>query len=314
MIGRGTWLVVIVVLVATACRPVTDGVGAPAPAGTSAGSESVESSATTSSILSTKAFDTCRAPTTPQMATWRASSPYEGVGVYIGGRSAACPPGVSNPNFGATWVTTVAGTQGWRLLPLWVGRQAPCFAGSGAKFSTNPSAAALQGIEEAILAANAAASYGIGPASNLAVASPIYYDLEHYGRDPTCISAVRTFVSNWVARLHLLGYRAGFYSSGSSGITDMKDTVLNHYWYYVPDDLWFAHWNNVASAYDSPYVPNSLWVCHRHHQYLGGTNPNGTPRTESYGGVTLNIDSNASHGSAAVIGGQRPTPPVTKCR
>ncbi|MSO78071.1 MAG: DUF1906 domain-containing protein [Acidimicrobiia bacterium] len=253
------------------------------------------------------AFDTCHAPTTGQMAVWRTSSPYGGVGIYIGGRNAACPP-QTNPQLNAAWVQTVAGS-GWRLLPLWVGRQAPCSAGSGAKISTNTFFASLQGIEEADDAADSAASFAIGPAVAVGPGSPIYFDMEHYPPSPSCSAAVRSFINAWVNRLHERGYQAGFYSSGSSGVTDMVATAIFGLPYSLPDDLWFAHWNDVASAYGNQYVPENLWVCHRHHQYMGGHN-------ETWGSVTLNIDSNASDGAVAQIGFERNQtwPLLSKCR
>src|SRR6516164_124804 len=65
-------------------------------------------------------FDTCAAPSTATMAAWLAS-PYRSVGIYIGGANRACGDG----NLSAGWVGSVEG-QGWRLVPEYVGLQAPC--------------------------------------------------------------------------------------------------------------------------------------------------------------------------------------------
>ncbi|HEX6229026.1 MAG TPA: hypothetical protein VFZ41_06130, partial [Solirubrobacterales bacterium] len=45
-------------------------------------------------------FDACTAPSPRAMRTWRASSPYQAVGVYIGGINRAC----SQPNLTSRWV------------------------------------------------------------------------------------------------------------------------------------------------------------------------------------------------------------------
>src|SRR5271165_680573 len=66
------------------------------------------------------AFDTCTAPPLSSMAAWQAS-PYHALGVYIGGIDRHCP----QPQLTAPWVTAVA-VQGWRLIPIYKGLQAPC--------------------------------------------------------------------------------------------------------------------------------------------------------------------------------------------
>ena len=55
--------------------------------------------------------------------------------------------------------------------------------------------------------------------------------------------------------------------------------------YSMPDQIWIADWNGRADA-DSEYVRDASWANHqRVHQYRGGHN-------ETWGGVTINIDSN----------------------
>ncbi len=62
------------------------------------------------------------------MKTWWDSSPYYVTGIYIGGISRSC----HNEELNRVWATTVLG-QGWNLMPLWPGEQAPCRAGSRTK-------------------------------------------------------------------------------------------------------------------------------------------------------------------------------------
>lgn len=298
-LARGS-LVLVVALVA--CRPVTASgpTSAPVPPiAPGVSTQALGATQTVGAVFIGAAFDKCMAPTTSQMATWWAASPYRAAGLYLGGSSAACPPS-SVPHLNAAWVTAV-GNQGWGLLPLWVGRQAPC-TGYTHRIDLNAGVAATQGAQEANAAADAAAAFGIGPAAAIrrepgqggavsALGSPIYYDLEHYnasGNQP-CINAVLAFVSAWVAQLHARGYQAGFYSSGSSGIVHQVAVAENNLPYNLPDELWIADWNNSPNTYGSAWVPDHLWYHHRLHQYRGGHN-------ETWGGVTFNIDNNASDG------------------
>jgi hypothetical protein len=53
----------------------------------------------------------------------------------------------------------------------------------------------------------------------------------------------------------------------------------------LPDRVWIADWNGKADIY-SAYVRSTTWMPHKRvHQYLGG-------HGETYGGVTINVDSN----------------------
>jgi len=246
------------------------------------------SAPSTGVILTGYSFDRCAAPSTSAMADWIANSPYRGIGIYLGGASAACPAGgPSNPNLTSAWVNTVE-NQGWRLLPIYVGSQAPCtsFKHQIDLNSDIPS----QGSAQADHAVQLAQSLGIGPGS------PIYFDMEGYPRDQsTCSSAVLLFVHGWATRLNQLGYASGFYSSGASGIADEVQNVANKWPYAPPQEIWFAHWNGDGTVppFGSPYVPDSMWAQHqRHHQYSGG-------HDETWGATTLNIDSNASDGMVA---------------
>src|SRR5919198_1248477 len=83
-------------------------------------------------------FDTCSAPSTATMQSWLAS-PYRAIGIYLGGINRACPDG----NLSASWTATVV-AQGWNLLPLYVGLQAPCVSQAGLAL-INPSTAATDG-------------------------------------------------------------------------------------------------------------------------------------------------------------------------
>ncbi|HVY79109.1 MAG TPA: DUF1906 domain-containing protein [Solirubrobacterales bacterium] len=220
-------------------------------------------------------FDACAAPSSRAMAAWE-SSPYRGIGVYIGGSNRAC----SQPNLTAKWVEEQIAA-GWHLIPTYVGLQAPTSACSScAKLSS--ARAAQQGVEAASDAVEDAVEIGMGPGS------PIYFDMEAYTRTSSATAATLTFLSAWTSQLHTLGYVSGVYSSSSSGIADLARAIGSSY--TLPDHIWTANWNGRQDTLD-PYLPASAWPDHqRIHQYRGGHN-------ETYGLVTINIDNNYIDGA-----------------
>jgi hypothetical protein len=222
------------------------------------------------SVYTGLGFDACTAPSSSAMSAWK-ESPYEAVGVYIGGLNRGC----SQPNLTASWVSRQT-EAGWHLIPTYVGLQAPTSACSScAKIS--PSQATAQGAAAASDAVAQASALGMG------AGSPIYNDMEAYTQTSSATSATLAFLEAWTEKLHSLGYQSGVYSSSGSGIEDLVDQIGSGY--VLPDHLWFANWNGQASSSD-PYVPSSAWANHqRIHQYRGG-------HDESYGGVTINIDNN----------------------
>lgn len=235
--------------------------------------------------LTGQGFDTCAAPSTGQMNAWW-SSPYRGIGIYVGGANRACGDG----NLSSSWVTNVT-VQGWRLMPLYVGLQSPCVYQPGlAVFSTNPSTAASQAVSAAQDAVARMQAFGL-PKGN-----PVYFDMEAYATsNSSCLAATNSFIGAWTSALHQLGYRSGVYSGPIQ-----LDALLNSS-AVKPDNIWFAHWNGVNSVFGDPYLPDWAWRYHqRIHQYVGGHN-------ETYGGVTLNIDTNVV--DADVAPAVPPAPP-----
>jgi hypothetical protein len=240
------------------------------------------------SIYTGLGFDACSAPSSRAMSAWK-SSPYRAVGVYIGGANRAC----SQPNLTPEWVAAQT-EAGWHLIPTYVGLQAPTSSCSScAKLSA--SQATAQGSAAAIDAVEEAAEVAMGPGS------PIYFDMESYGRTSSASAATLAFLEAWTEKLHALGYVSGVYSSSASGIADLADQVGSGY--TLPDDIWIANWNGAQSTSDS-VVPAGAWTPHaRIHQYRGG-------HDESYGGTTINIDNNyvdgATVGTATAAGGDDP--------
>ncbi|AZM45242.1 hypothetical protein DMB38_04820 [Streptomyces sp. WAC 06738] len=218
-------------------------------------------------------FDACAAPSQTAMDAWLAGSPYRAVGVYISGATRAC----AQPNLTASWVTNQT-NKGWHLIPIDVGRQAPCSNFSN-KMSSDPVTARAQGVSAANASVTAAQSLGI-PAG-----SALYSDIEGYTSTASCKAAVMSYVSGWTEGLHAKGYLSGLYSSASSGIRDAA-SVYDDARYLRVDHLWFAWWNGVADTDAGSYVPDSYWAGHqRIHQYVGEV-------YETYGGQRLHIDRN----------------------
>ena len=198
------------------------------------------------------------------------------MGTYLGGSNWACSYG----NFSASWVAHTA-AQGWRFAPLWVGRQAPCSTIPGVT-RINPPDAAAEGESEARTAVVSAKHFGF------AKGSPIYFDMEGYDAGGSCGRAVVSFLGGWTRELHVYGYVSGVYASAASGVKDLA-AAYGSSGSSRPDDIWSADWNGKPVLTD-PYIPSTYWSDHqRLHQYGGA-------HGEKWGGVTLNIDSDAADG------------------
>ena len=227
------------------------------------------------------AFDTCEAPSQRQMDAWLKHSPYWAVGIYIAGENRACP---RQRHLDAAWVAAQS-ARGWRLLPLSVGRQAPCSASTRwSKINPSPGHGYLtargQGRDEATDAATAARDLGIARGSTL------WLDMEAFDISRTrCRDATLAYVSSWTRTLRGSGYRSGFYSSAASGIRMLERARgASPGRDDLPDQVWVAQWNHHHDT-GSAYLSRDGWSGGRVHQYAG-THP------ETYGGVTLGIDSN----------------------
>jgi hypothetical protein len=216
-----------------------------------------------------KAFDACTAPSAAQMKAW-AKSPYRALVVYFGGVGRGC----QQPNLTASWVRTQKAA-GWKLIPIYVGPQAPCTT-TGAKHKITVAKAATEG--------SSAASDAVAQAKALGMArdSVLIYDMEKYSGDAACKQAVLTFLSAWTARLHDLAYLSGVYGDAAttiSAVVKARGTAG----FVSPDYADFARWDSVVTLTDAA-VPAGHWPGKRRmKQYRG-------PHKETYGGVTINID------------------------
>jgi glycoside hydrolase-like protein len=220
-----------------------------------------------------EAFDVCTAPSVSQMTKWSAS-PYRAFAVYVGGPNRGC----AQPNLTSAWVKTVS-AKGWKLMPIYVGLQAPCATRTTFK-SIVAAQAAAQGEASATDAITALKGLGLRPGS------AVYTDMESYRtNDAACSTAVLTYISTFTKELHRRGYLAGVYGKSASTIADLSK-AHGSTTYARPDAIWLAEWDGVKSLAGFAGVPAASWSAHqRAKQYLGD-------HYETHGGVKLRIDSN----------------------
>ena len=235
-----------------------------------------------------KGFDTCGAPSSSQMQAWWSNTPWSFIGVYIGGSSRGC----SQPNLTATWMNTTH-TQGWRHTLIWVGPQAPCTT-FASRISSDTATAFQQGKNEAVKAHTALVNLGF---TNSAAGTPVVYDMEGYPDNSACRAAVKSFMQGWVDQLAVAPAQvSGVYGSAcNSYLNDFASLAR------PPKFIWAANWDNNTSTSALACVNGTYWSANqRLKQYQGDHN-------ETWGGVTLNIDSNCADGPVAPTGGLNST-------
>ena len=238
-------------------------------------------------VFTGMAFDTCAAPSLATLKAWHGTSGYGALGIYIGGNNRGC----AQPRLTPSW-TRSATAGGWRLLPLYVGSQAPCLPAKNRSKRIGTRTALTQGTAEGKDAVRAAKALAI------AAGSPVYLDMEAYTRGASCTLAVMQYTAAWSRAVRGSGYLAGFYSSADAGIADIAAAALTRSARAaadLPDVLWYARWDNRASTDGYRTLSGSLWNGHRRvHQFVGNSK-------ETHGGVTVNVDRNAVDAPVALI-------------
>lgn len=231
------------------------------------------------------AFDACVAPPVDTMRRWHARSSYRAVGVYFGGRGRAC---VRQPHLSRAWMRAVR-RMGWRVLPVYVGSQAPCVLARNKKHVPIGRHPWPQGRREARDAVRRAHDLGMRRGS------PLYLDIEAYPyRHRECARTTLSFVRAWNREVRAHGYVPGFYSSADSGVRHMelarRAGVAD-----LPAVLWFARWQAEPHLYREPALARHAWrPARRIHQYAGNVR-------ERHGGRTLVIDRNLVHAPVARV-------------
>jgi len=239
----------------------------------------VEAAAT---MLRGPAFDTCTAPSLRAMSAWRVSR-FRGLGIYISGSERSC----RQPELTRAWVRRVT-RMGYRLLPIHLGRQAPCTTRRNSA-KIRPAIAARQGVNAAVTAIERARALGLRPGSAL------YLDMEHYNATRArCRVAVLRFISGWTRGLHSRGYLSAVYAGLTSGARDLARNYDNPA-FLRPDAIWIARWDGSRRLFGWRGIPDRLWRNHqRAKQYRGDHN-------ERHGGVTINIDSDQVDAPVATV-------------
>jgi hypothetical protein len=224
-------------------------------------------------------FDTCTALPTSAM---RSITTYTVANIYIGGDNMGC----AQPQLTADWVSTVTGA-GWRLIPTFVGKQAPCKnAAGGVRIGADPTA---DGTADADTAATRMAALRL-PAPNV-----VYDDMEAYSAtDTSCAAAVAAYLDAFISRLHSDGFRVGVYGSTASTVAQLV-AAYNNTSRQRPDDIWIARQNGGDTTADAA-VPSGDWVHRRVRQYRLDQDtvnpPSGDPSSAS-------IDKDAVDGETA---------------
>ncbi|WP_324790308.1 glycoside hydrolase domain-containing protein [Streptomyces sp. H51] len=240
--------------------------------------------ASTATRYSGLAFDACTAPPLTTLQAW-STSPYRALGVYVSGVNRTC----AQPELTSSWVASAARLK-WRLLPVHKGLQPPCGARpTDDKISTTPATARGQGTAAAKEAVTAAKALGMLPGSAL------YNDIEHYSQtDTACRTAVLSYLSSWTKELHRVGYVSGVYMNLNLGAKQLADAYTSTA-YARPDALWIARYDGVDSLKGWSGVADAKWAVHqRAKQFRGG-------HDETYGGVTLNIDTDRLDAPVATV-------------
>ena len=149
--------------------------------------------------------------------------------------------------------------------------------------------ASAKGTADAVAAVAAARALGLLPGS------AIYGDMENYNAaDTSCRDAVLRYISSWTKELHRVGYLSGMYVNLGSGAQHLDD-VYNSTAYARPDAIWIARYDHIASLTGWAGIPDTRWSNHqRAKQYWA-------ERTETYGGVTMTIDSNRWDAPVATV-------------
>ncbi|MET7673844.1 glycoside hydrolase domain-containing protein [Streptomyces seoulensis] len=228
-----------------------------------------------------RAFDTCTAPSAAAMKAWKTGF-YGAAAVYIGGKNRGC----AQPNLTASWVKTV-NSQGWKLIPLYVGAQPPCQKSANPEKMTAANATSL-GATDAKDAVAKASALG------MKAGSAVYLDMEPYDTtDKACDNAVLSYVRSFTRTLRGKVYRAGYYgftSSSAKAVATATDKTD------LPGNLWYALWDqqNTTTA-DWPWDPKFFTNHSRAHQYMVNSK-------ESRGGYTITVDRSAWDAPVAIVG------------
>lgn len=223
------------------------------------------------------AFDACRAPRQRVMDRWLTRSPFVGVGIYLGGIHRAC----EQKHLSTRWVQRQV-TNGWKLLPLWVGPQAAC-TGYDHRIDPRPGAEQRYPAARADGARNARGAASVARQLGIAPGELIFFDIEPFPTDRrSCTGSALAFLEAWTTELHRQGYRSGVYSHVSAGIKLLARTGEG---YTRPDAVWYA-WIDRANKRPADHISDPGFMrTHRVHQFV-------LDQRVRFGGIAMDIDWN----------------------
>lgn len=222
-----------------------------------------------SSLWTGDGFDTCSAPSESAMAQWREYSPYDAIGIYIGGSGLAC----TQPNLTPQWVEVEAAA-GWHFSLNYAGPQPASANCQSCGVITDPAPQAAAAAQDAVARA---ASLGFQPGL------PILYDMRDYTRGGSDSATVLSFLSDWSADLTAMGYVPGVAGGMSSTVADLVANYSNTA-YHIPQVIDFASEDGAQSTADTS-IPAADWnQQQRINQYESA-------HTEKWGSATLTVGS-----------------------
>jgi hypothetical protein len=225
-------------------------------------------------------FDTASPPPTADMTAWWPTTPYSGLGIYLGGVNS----GGTNP--GHNYIANIM-TTGYAVWLYWVGPQSACVTQSHlALFSNNASTAQSQGEAQADAAVAEATATGFGNVY-------IVYDLEAYNtNNATCVTAAASFINGFQFEVHNVDGRQGAVY-GSSCASDL-DNLVNHS--NVPQAIFPASGDAHFATTPIECIASNHWDHNqRIHQWSGGT------RTRFFAGdsgPSISLDEDCADGPA----------------
>ena len=184
----------------------------------------------------------------------------------------------------ARWVGAVS-VLGWRLIPIFKGRQPPC-GGKASDLKIFPAVAASEGT----WAADSACGAGHDAGHDQGQRDLLRHGGLRHGRRG-CRNAVLTFLSAWTSELHRLGYVSGVYENLNLGARDLAG-VYDSASYARPDALWIARYDQDQALTGWAGIADGRWAVHQRAKQFSAD------LSETHGGVTLNID--ADHLDAPV--------------
>jgi hypothetical protein len=235
-------------------------------------------------------FDACVAQSTGFMRSWL-GSPFRSTNIYLPSSQLASDCR-SQPELTPQWVHTVR-SNGWALLPLYVGLQAPCRDDRSKRGFTTANARS-KGRAAAVTAVDELRALHIGKHN------PVYADLEPYDTASSrCGAAVVSYVEAWTRALHHRSYVAGVYAHATRGVEPIA-----RYANPRPDDVWWALFNGDRGT--SYPTLHGHWKGHRIHQYVAESTSNASTYNRQ---GPLQIDKNTVR--ADVVGSVAPTAGAT---